>query len=53
MAITVLLDAAKNVVDVVWEKAFRVEHRLDQSCDRAERHVFRMGVSIPLVHSNK
>ncbi len=27
--LTVFLDAAKNVVNIVWEEALRVEHRLD------------------------
>ena len=45
---TVLLDTTKDVVDVVWEESLRVQHRLDESCDGTEGHVFRVRMFVPL-----
>ncbi len=47
-SLTILLDAAEDVVDVVWEEALRIEHRLDQTGDSAKRHVLCVRVSVPL-----
>ena len=46
--LTVLLDAAEDVVDVVGEEALCVEHGLDEAGDGAEGHVFCVCVSVPL-----
>lgn len=45
---TVFLDTSEDVVNVVGEEALSVKHRLDQSSDGSEGHVFGMGVAIPL-----
>jgi hypothetical protein len=45
---TVVLDAAEDVVDVVWEEAAGVEHCLDQARDGTEWHVLPVCVLVPL-----
>lgn len=45
---TVFLDSTENVVDVVGEEPFGVEHGLDQASNRSERHLLGMCMSIPL-----
>lgn len=45
---TIFLDSAENVVDVVGEEPFCVEHSLNQASNRSERHLLSMRVFIPL-----
>lgn len=46
---TVFLDASEDVVYIIREESLRVKHRLDQSCDGAQRHIFRVCMTIPLL----
>lgn len=45
---TIFLDAAKDVVHIIGKEALGVEHGLNQPSDRAQRHVFRVRMAIPL-----
>jgi len=45
---TVFLNSAKNVINVVREEPFGVEHRLDQAGNCSQRHVLGVRVSVPL-----
>lgn len=45
---TIFLDAAENVVHVVWEEALCIEHRLNEPRDRTERHLLGVRVTVPL-----
>ena len=45
---TILLDSSEDVVDVVGEEPFSVEHSLDQAGNCSQRHIFGMRVSVPL-----
>ena len=47
-ALTVFLDAAEDVVDVVWEESLCVQHCLDEAGDGAEGHVLCMCMAVPL-----
>ena len=46
--LTVLLDATKNVVDVVGEESFGIQRSLNQAGNRSQRHVLRVCVPVPL-----
>jgi hypothetical protein len=45
---TILLNPTENIVNIVGEEPFSVEHGLDQTGNRSQRHVLRMCVSVPL-----
>jgi len=45
---TILLDSTENVVDIVREEPFGIEHSLDQAGNRSQRHVLGMCMSVPL-----
>ena len=47
-ALTVFLDAAEDVVDVVGEEALCVQHGLYEAGDRAQRHVLCVRMAVPL-----
>ena len=49
---TILLDSTEDVVDVVGEESFGIEHGLDQAGNRSQRHVLCMCVSVPLESQN-
>ena len=45
---TIFLDSAENIVDVVGEEPFCIEHGLNQASNRSERHLLGMCMFIPL-----
>lgn len=45
---TVVFDTSEDVVDVVGEETTCVKHSLYETCDRAQRHVLCMGMTVPL-----
>ena len=45
---TIFLDSAENVVDIVGEEPFCIEHGLNQASNRSERHLLGMCMFIPL-----
>jgi hypothetical protein len=46
--LTVLLNAAEDVVNIIRKEPLRVEHGLDHARDRTEWHVLRMRMAVPL-----
>jgi len=48
-ALTILFDAAKNVVDVIWEETPGVKHGLDETRNCTDRHVLCMRMAVPLI----
>ena len=46
--LTIFLDPAKNVVHIVREKSFGVEHGLNETSDGTQWHVFVVSMTIPL-----
>ena len=48
VTLTILLDAAKNVVHIVREKPFLVEHCLDHPRNRFQTHRLVMSMLVPL-----
>jgi len=45
---TVLLDSTEDVVDIVGEEPFGIEHGLDQAGNCPQRHVLGMCMPVPL-----
>lgn len=46
--LTIFFNATEDVVYIVWEEAFCVEHCLNKPCDGAQGHFFVMGMLVPL-----
>ena len=50
--LTILFDAAKNVVDIVWEETPGIKHGLDETRNCTDRHVLCMRMAIPLIEKS-
>lgn len=49
---TIFLNSTEDVIDIVGEEPFGIEHGLNQTGNRSERHLFGVGMPVPLKYQD-